>query len=359
MRPETTACLERVEDALDPDHLAEVRERWLDARHYRPVSHLPLMTVSCAPDWPVVSMEEMQKDPEKMLIAELSRVYACALVQDDTLPTIRANYGTGILPSLFGCEIKHFEHETLPAALPLHDVDCIRDLIAAGVPDLRSGLGGAVLDTVAFYREALAPYEKLRTWVEIDLADTQGPLDAAEIIWGSEVFMYMYGDPALVHAFLDLVTETHIAFTRAHQALDGVPFDRCCNPLGRVSVREDASVMVSGEMYDSFCRPCTQRILNTFGGRIHWCGDGKAWWRDLITMADLIAVNPFQGQFYDPVEMHTACRKEGVMIWQWTTGLTPEQREAIPTGFSCWQWCGEIDAARQVHEAWRSEAVSV
>jgi hypothetical protein len=352
MRLETQRCLERLETAIDPEHLARVRQRWEDCRRYRPIDHLPICVLCTAPDWPQYSKSDIQADRENMLVSELGAVYAACLVKDDTLPTIRANYGTGILPSLFGCEIKHFDHETLPAALPLHDTDRIRDLVAAGVPNLRGGLGGQVLDTVEFYLEALAPYPKLREWVSIDLADTQGPLDAAEIIWGSEIFLAMYEEPELVHAFLALVTDTLAAFTRAHQAIDGISFTDPSSPLGRVCVREDAGVMVSGALYDRFCKPYTAQIIGEFGGSIHWCGDGNAWWRSLITLPKLNAVNPYQGQFYDPVELHHACRDAGVMVWQWTTGLTAAQRTEIPTGFTCLQWAGTVEEARRVYAEW-------
>jgi hypothetical protein len=350
MQPETIRCLERVEAALDPAHLARTHQLWEDCRHYRPVSHLPTVFCCPAPDWPRYSMAEIQTDREKMLVSELAPVYASARIGDDRLPEIRANYGTGILPSLFGCEIVHLDPATLPAALPLHDEARVREHVARGVPDLRGGLGGRVFDTVAFYVEALKPYPKLREWVSINLADTQGPLDAAEVVWGSEIFEMMYADSELVHAFLDLVTETLAAFTRAHAAIDGVPFAPPPTPLGRVCIREDATVMISGAMYDEFCKPRAQRLLDAFGGCIHWCGDGKAWWRSLITLRNLNAVNPFQGHFYDPVEMHQACREAGVMIWQWTTGLTPEQRAQIPTGFTLIQWADGVDAGKRLME---------
>lgn len=159
--------------------------------------------------------------------------------------------------------------------------------------------------------------------------------------------MYMYEDPQLVHAFLDLVTSTLAAFTRAHAAIDGVPFAPPPTPLGRVCIREDATVMISGAMYDEFCKPYAQRLLDEFGGCIHWCGDGKAWWRSLITLRNLNAINPYQGQYYDPVEMHQACRVAGVMLWQWTTGLTPDQRARIDTGFTLIQGAGDVETARQ------------
>jgi hypothetical protein len=352
MRPETIRCLERVESALDPAHLAWNRRLWEDCRHYRPIPHLPLRVVCTAPDWPNYTMEEIQADPEKMLVSELATVYAACLVKDDSLPSIRANYGTGILPSLFGCEIRRFEGGILPAALPLHDEARIRAHVAAGVPDLRGGLGARVFDTVAFYVDAFQNYPKIRQCVAIDLADIQGPLDAAEIIWGSEILLAMYEDPELVHACMGLVTDTIAAFTRTHQAIDGAPFDPAPSSIGRVCVREDSCVAVSGEMYDVFCKPYTQRLLDEFGGWIHWCGDGKAWWRSLIRLRNLNAVNPFQGQFYDPVEMHRVCREAGVMIFQWTTGLTPAQREQISTGFTLIQWTGEVDAAKAIYRDW-------
>lgn len=347
MKPETIRCLERVEAALDPDHLSQTRRLWEDCRQYRPISHLPTVAGCSVPDWPQHSMAEIQSDMEAMLVSELRPVYASARVRDDRLPEIRANYGTGILPSLFGCEIVHLDPTTLPAALPLHDTDRIRAWVDSGLPDLRAGLGGRVLDTVAFFVEAMKPYPRLREWVGITLADTQGPLDAAEIVWGSEILEFMYEDPQLVHDFLDLVTDTLAAFTRAHQVIDGAPFDPPPTPLGRLCIREDATVMISGTMYDEFCKPRAQRLLDAFGGSIHWCGDGKAWWRSLITLRHLNAVNPYQGKYYDPVDMHWACREAGVMVWNWTTGLTPEQREHIRTGFTQVRWFADVDAARR------------
>ncbi len=274
MQSETIRCLERVEAALDPAHLARTRQLWDDCRHYRPVPRLPLVVASPAPDWPAYTMDEVQADMEKMLVSELAPVYV----------------------------------------------------------------------------EVLKSYPKLREWVTINLADSQGPLDAAEVVWGSEIFEGMYAAPELVHVFMNLVTETLAAFTRAHAAIDGVPFDAPPTPLGRVCIREDASVMISGAMYDEFCKPYAQRLLDEFGGCIHWCGDGKAWWRSLITLRRLNAVNPFQGQFYDPVEMHHACRDAGVMIWLWTRGLTPGQCEQIQTGVTLCQWVDDIPAGKRLME---------
>lgn len=106
MKPETIRCLERVEETLDPAHLERTHQLWEDCRHYRPVSHLPTVVCCPAPDWPQYSMAEIQSDREKMLVSELAPVYASARIGDDRLPEIRANYGTGILPSLGNSDIQ-------------------------------------------------------------------------------------------------------------------------------------------------------------------------------------------------------------------------------------------------------------
>jgi hypothetical protein len=77
-------------------------------------------------------MDEIQMDIKKRLGAELVAVYPSTMIRDDILPAVRAHYETGILPSLFGCEIKHLENDTLPAVLPLHDADRIRVQVDAG-----------------------------------------------------------------------------------------------------------------------------------------------------------------------------------------------------------------------------------
>ena len=90
MRPETISCLERVESALDPAHLARTRRLWEDCRHYRPISHLPLRVLCGAPDWPQHTMDEIQGDMEKMLLSELAVVYAACLVMTRPLIYVRA-----------------------------------------------------------------------------------------------------------------------------------------------------------------------------------------------------------------------------------------------------------------------------
>lgn len=355
---EIAPWLERLEAAIDPAHLARVAALHAACQRYAPIPHLPLVVNFPPPDWPAFNCQQIQDDPDAMLLMELQNVYAGCLVRDDRLLSVRANYGTSIIPSLFGCRVHCFD-DALPVALPLHNTDRVRELLPAGVPDLRRGQGAKVFNMVARFQEAFAPYPRLREHVHINLADIQGPFDAAEIIWGSEIFLAMYDEPRLVHEFLALVTETIRQFILAHQRLDGEPFDGPCGiwgSLGRVCVREDATVNLGLAHYEEFVKPYTQRLLDEFGGCIHWCGNAQAWWRSLITLRRLTAVNPYQGEFYDPVEMHVAGRRAGVAIFQWTQPLPAAARQQITTGFTLITGADDLRLAQRRYEAERAGA---
>lgn len=48
---------------------------------------------------------ETYYDMDKMLVSQLASAYSHALLQDDGMPCVRANYGVGVIPSGFGSEI--------------------------------------------------------------------------------------------------------------------------------------------------------------------------------------------------------------------------------------------------------------
>ena len=84
---------------------------------------------------------------------------------------MRSNYGTGILPTMFGAELYLMDPEidTLPTAIPLggiasmHLEDSLRGvdeskaahavkaLLDRGIPDMHTALGGKVLEMADYY----------------------------------------------------------------------------------------------------------------------------------------------------------------------------------------------------------------
>lgn len=147
-------------------------------------------------------------------------------------------------------------------------------------------------------------------------------------------------EAAIDRAHLRAVEELHAA-CRRYEPIPHLPIVVNFHPpdwprFNFQEILEDREKMLLSELAGVYagCLLKDDRLLDEFGGCIHWCGDAKAWWRSLITLKNLTAVNPYQGEFYDPVEMHAACRDAGVSIFQWTTPLSTEVQKRITTGFT-------------------------
>jgi hypothetical protein len=338
MRDLTKACLERLENAIDEAHVARTRELQKKAAAFEPVDHVPVAVIYGVPEeeWPSYSFQEIFDDREKMLLNELRDVYLGCKLGDDRLFGIRANYGTGIIASAFGCPVHTFE-DMLPCAKEVGGIDDIRALVQRGMPDIHGGLCGKALETVAYYREVLSGYPALRRNVGSSLLDIQGTFDNASIIWGSSVFLAPYEEPELLGELMELVTDTICAVILEHRRIDGQSLreDRgAFEYIGGLTLRNDSCINLSGEMYETIVKPCDQRLLGKFTGNIHFCGKAHQWWRRLLDIGGLKAINPYQGEFYDLIDMYRACSAHKVAIFQWTAPVGEEEREAIRTGFS-------------------------
>lgn len=289
--------LSYLEEKLDPRHLEQVRERQTQALLFGQPDSLPLRVDCPSTTFERFPYAEAFADKEKMLFNELCGLCSSAEIQDDAWPMIRANYGVGTLASLFGNECRILYNEA-PWVKPLEDNEAVRRLIGQGVPALTSGLGRQVLDTQAYYREQLAPYPKCRSLIRVYHPDLQGPFDTAHLIWGTEIYYAMTDEPELVHALLDLVTETYIQFMKAAKAMIQDEFgEGFCGHWGsiyrgRIVLRDDTAVNLSPEQYDTFVRPYDQRILEAFGGgSIHYCGQAEQWLYRMMECRQLGGLN--------------------------------------------------------------------
>ncbi len=281
-----TPWLEKLESAID---LAWEREKiatWKRFLDFQPFPQgFPPPTPTLPPpqkgDWPAFSINQAIRDPYAMALQQLGGVYQAAVTRSWNVPCIRSNYGTGILPSLFGAETFWMDEalNTLPTSRPLQGADAIRRLLDAGVPNLEAGFGRDVFQTAALMRQAIAPYPKINEITWMYHPDIQGPVDVLELLWGSDMFYAFVDEPALVHDAMTLVTETYIRFLRRWLAENPPKGDGrymahwgyFCK--GQVFLREDSIVNLSVSMYEEFIQPHDARVFKTFGGGgIHFCG---------------------------------------------------------------------------------------
>ncbi len=249
----------------------------------------------------------------------------------------RTNYGPSIIPSLFGVELFYMDEKSdmTPINKPIPGgADAIRRLLDQGVPELNTALAGRTLECGAYFVEVLKDYSKLRKYLTIYHPDVQGPMDICELIWGSDIFLDIMDHPQLVHDFLQLVTDTYIAFMKEWEKL--VPFrtDYAVHwgmvHKGNIMLRNDSAMNFSPVIYDEFIRTCDQQLLDEFGGgAIHFCGRGSHYIHHVGQMPGVYAVNLGQPEYNDMEQIYQHTVDQGINI----IGLP----------------CQAIDGDRQLH----------
>jgi hypothetical protein len=301
-------------------------------------------------DWPHVSVNAALDSYEAMALQQLGACSQALAEGNGAVMAVRCNYGTGIIPTLFGAElfVMDAEMDTLPTTVPLgglgatnlndslapadatKSAEAVKRLLDRGVPDLDAGLGGKVFEMAAFYQKLFAPYPKVRRYVHLYHPDMQGPMDICELLWGSSLFMALVEAPDLVLALLELVTETYIAFMDAWAAL--VPFEGehtvhwAMVHKGRIMLRDDSAMNLSPRMFDRFIKPYDGRLLAHYGGGgIHFCGRGDHYIASAAEIPALTTINLSQPEYNDMDRLFDHTVDRGINI----VGLPRDAAEAV------------------------------
>lgn len=328
-------CLDDLEARIDPQQEEQLEREWTDFGEglYQNGIFMPQRGCPSAPtfEWPQVSVNAALADKDTMAIQQYGM---CSQMLDDGsgyVMNVRCNFGTSIIPLLFGVELFVMDKETntLPTSWPLNDVDAIKRILDSGVPEIRGGYTEPVLEMGAFYADIAERYPKIGRFVHIYHPDFQGPMDICEVVWGSTLFYAIYDQPELVHALLEIVTQTYMRFMRAW--LDVVPFQPGFNAhwgflhKGNIMLRDDSAMNLSPDMFDQFIRPYDQRLLNEFGGgAIHFCGKGDHYIEHLSQMDHVYAIHMSQPEYNDIETMYKHTVDRGINV----LGLQSEVAQA-------------------------------
>lgn len=288
--------LQYLEERIDPDHMERVLDMFRKCNKYEPVDRI-LMHVN----YPVEGFQEYPysetvQDFGKMMYNQLLSCVCTVESKDYGLPMIRANYGVGTLPSLFGLK-STIINENLPWVDHAGSADALKRIIDAGVPDLNTGFGRRLTLTHEYYAERLEKYPKCKKYIRVYHPDFQGPFDVAHLIWGSDIYMAFYDDEKMVRDLLSLVTETYIKLmkrtkTEINDEVEGGCYHWSALFGGNIVLRNDSSVNLSRDMYINFVRGCDERIAEAFGcASMHFCGRADHWVFDLPDMRHLRTAN--------------------------------------------------------------------
>lgn len=334
--------LARLADLVDPAHLKAVERLQEDIWAHRPTERIPVLLLEARPpEWPLFPYHEALENPEKMLWNELVEVYRGVTLRDDRILAVRPFVGPGAIASLLGARLCCTDDVT-PWVEPVHSSQAIREIVDRGVPDdMNQGLGGKVLEMARLYRHYLDDYPPLREHVHIFPCDTEGGPGTAHVLWGEEIYLALHDDPQLVHALLNVITETTIAFTKRFKEISGEPLDLAYHFYyrvpGGVRIVDDVAVHVSAAMYQDFFLPYNERIFAAFGGGyMHYCGDRLHSHHLRLKTRGLRGLelgfdNPKRNPAYTLESICEGAAQHGVTII-WIVPELPSVRPAVTTG---------------------------
>jgi corrinoid protein of di/trimethylamine methyltransferase len=214
------------------------------------------------------------------------------LVQDDYIPYFMPWYGTGVLASAFGAKILVPEDAADDPAVLEPLIHSPQEAARLKLPDPgKDGWMPRVLDSIDF--------AKANGDLPVGLTDMQGPLDTLGQICGqSQLYQWMYREPAMIHQLMDLVTEAFIQWVMVQKAHIGEPLEWSYGLQGTVSPgcgvweSDDDLVLIDSGLYAEFVVPYISRIFNAFsGGSIHFCGSGIHHVKNFKNVQNLKVIN--------------------------------------------------------------------
>lgn len=375
---ELDRLLTLVEDHIDLDHCREVDQRHLRTLFYEDTDLPPIVIYASfdgelklpAPfdTFRMYGYKESFDSPAAMLQNELlTCVVPGLLLRDDNPLPIRNNHGGLQVASALGASWRIVEDQ-YPWVEHFDSLDPIREIAEArDLPGDDAGELPRSFETLRFYRDKLRDYPSAYEAIHITLPDLQGPMDTAEQLWGSGIYLAFYDEPDLLEKLLSRVVDVtlHVAsrfneHTRERLDPRAVSHHGYILP-GRILLKDDSSIMLSPDTYAEVIMPHHARLLKRIGkGSIHFCGDGSHLIEKMVEIPDLLGIDPGQSYLFDIHTAYDTCRERNVAL----TGLLPPRSDLVsgkaqrdfPTGATFLYETSDLDDARDVLNAYRSHA---
>ncbi|MBR5009822.1 MAG: hypothetical protein IKY06_04185 [Clostridia bacterium] len=270
-------------------------------------------------DWPKININDAIADDDAMLLSEFASVNQ-RLSLDSCYPLrVRCNFGVGNVASAFGAElfVMPRESNTLPNVKKLGEDKCL-ELIDKPLPGLYAGNFEHVYRVGRLFRQIADSYPKIGRFVHVEQPDLQGPMDNLELLWGSDIFLALFDMPDEIHSLLDKIT----AYIKAQMDnwLALFPENRGRSNFfryvegGSFVVRDDSAMNLSPKFYSEFIAPYDGRLLNEYGGIVHFCGKGDHFIERLTALPGLKGINMSQPHLNDMEKVFSATIDKGIHL---------------------------------------------
>ena len=317
--------LEDLERRICPEEELRLEQEWLnftDGKCAEEVFVPGRKKVASTIAWPHVMINDALTSYDLMILQQLAPSSGNLELGVGEFLCIRSNYGTGMVPSMLGAEsyLMPYETDTLPASRTLAGgKEELLQIIEGYKPDYAKGLARKVFEMAEHYLEVTKGYPNISRFVHYYNPDLQGPLALAELLWGSDIYMAMFDGDEDVEMVLDFFTDLYIDFTRKWKTLCP-DFDNEHSVewgflhRGGTVIRNDTAMNISGDMYEELVRPRDQRILEEFGGCVHFCGRGHHYIKAVSEMKGLSGINMSQPEWNDMEIIYQNTIDKGLVI---------------------------------------------
>ena len=373
MTPELERLLEYLETRVNLIRQQEIQDIYQRALQWEPVKRLPIIFTYPFPEdglFQPLPHREIFDDPEKMLYNELIYAFQTSIlcherVGDDLPYTVRPNFGTVLIASLFGARAEQVE-DNPPWIRPFETLAEFQQAIGRDPLDFSQGWCPRVIETYNCYREALAKYPTLKQAVKIVLPDMQGPIDTVELLRGSTIFIDLYDRPDMVQQALTNAATAQIEFTRHLQPFitddpQGFCHQHATTLPGAMLLRNDSAIMVSAKAYHQHIAPHDERVLKKLDGSVHSCGNMKHLTKEFLQLSSIRALDLGQPELNDLDVIYAMAKERKIPLIRISVSeeelLSGRVLERFPTGVTLKHDAASIQDAARIMSAYQDQYV--
>ncbi len=362
--------LEYLPEVLDKARQKEIEELSVASLNWKPVSRLPVVfSYPLPPDFPFQPYphSEIFDCPEKMLYNELVSAFSLSIaargrINDDLPWTVRANFGTVVIASMFGAKVEQVaENPPWVVHDPDHEIR-LEEILDHDPLDISRGWGMKIIERYQFYQSLLKDYPKLKDAIQIVLPDLQGPFDNLELVRGSRVFEDICIEPELVTKCLESMATAQISLARQlqqylHDGPAGFSHQHGVAVKGNILLRNDSVIMLSPDMYREIVASHDERILKKMGGGgIHSCGNITGHVEAFMELPSLRCIDIGQPELNDIDHIYNIAQQRKIPLLR-INGTAEELTSGkilkrFPTGASLHCHSGSLEEASKLMDSY-------
>jgi hypothetical protein len=220
-----------------------------------------------------IDFSRIVSDSAKSLEHSLAKWQRGSGFEDDSIPVLRVEIGTGLVASAFGAELL-IKPDNLPAVKtqPIQNID---DLGKVKMPDpLNSGYFPQIYKHIEYFRK------KMPSDFRLCQCDMQGPWNSAQLLVGNKIFLDIYDDPKFICSVLDAMTDFMIKAIPPMKQAIGEEWDsfylQGTKIPGASRLCNCSTDMISPDFYEENVLERDNRFLEAMnGGMMHICGNNS------------------------------------------------------------------------------------